>query len=239
LAPVTIEWAHILEDLYSKLPPDVYSKFDALAVAERWHLTSQEPKAVTFENLSLRLGYLGPYGSVRCSLASFAAVNTTSGGETQKIINNSQDVAIRCGGYRQFSFSVDDIKSAIDVDGALACRQFLSNDRIWRSPETRDVLEEACRKLSKDISYDYSLSKEFRIKEEKYKSEYPSFYQVDNVSHDEQLSISDKNMVDIEKFLSESEIFGLITRSIKSQRDTLSWIFWMLVALLIIQLFRL
>lgn len=230
MAPVTIPWAYLLGGLYSKLPPSAFSRFGALAVAERWRPANQDGDDVAVEKSDRRLGHLGPYGSVRSGLAFFAAVNNTSGNETRNLIMNSEDVAIRCGGYREFDFTVDEITSAISLDGGLACSNFLLNARVWRRAETRAALEGACGNLSKDISYNWSFLKDYRDLEVKYKSDVPAWFEgekFDDVSQDRFLS--EKQIYQIDGIIRNSESVRHLSEMIYSQKSALALIFWTIV----------
>lgn len=237
LVDVTIPWAARLGRLYSNLPPDVYSDFDALKAAKRWYPIDEQEKAKEKTEKD-KYGYLGYFQSVRCGLARVAARSLNQNKSDRNKLLNNRDLAIRCGAYLSLDLTTEEIEKACKKDGAYACRHIVENDRIWRTPDNRWELEQACDEASKHQDFS-TLRGYYEHRKENLTKKFPSWFEEkdDEDSYGfERKKLSEVSLKQLKNSLS-SELFSdlnlRITALSKSQNNSFIFVVVILVLILI------
>jgi hypothetical protein len=177
IVEVSYPWAARLEKLYRELLPECFSDFDPLETAKRWNPAEPADGNTESDEFYSRYGYLTVFSGVRFGLGLLAArLSYREGFDRAKILENP-DIVIRCAGYQEFKLSTQEIRSACDKDGAFACRHLIQNEKNWRKPENREIIEDACRKISKDQEHEISIIRDYNIQSDKIEQKYPSWFQ--------------------------------------------------------------
>lgn len=234
VAPVNRTWAYLLQRLYSTLVPEVFSKFDPIQTAERWRERDEEYKEYN------EYGNLGDFQGVRCGLARLAAHKSSGLSGARESILSNEDVAIRCGGYLVFGFSVDEIKAATELDTKLACRHLIRNENVWKNADLRWTLDRACQKESKGDDYIVSLRREFGEQEDKMRILRPDwFYDDDPTVYREDKLLSESKIGELFEFIVGSSHFNSVKSSIAAKEKNDIIRFWILLIVLSFVLYRL
>jgi len=177
VSDVSYEWAARLETLYARLVPECFSDFDPLETAKRWHAVKPGDGKAAGSDIDNRYGYLTGFAGVRFGLGRLAAnLFYRQEFDRAKILDNA-DIAIRCAGYQELELSTQEIGSACDKDGVFACRHLIYNEKIWRKLENREILGDACSRVSKGYDYIESLVREHNIQSDKIEQKYPSWFE--------------------------------------------------------------
>lgn len=239
-APVTLKWAYLLGELYSKLAPYAFSKFNALETAERWHPQNDEDQQFEREKDDNASGYLSTFQRVRFGLSRLAAESSHGKKDKRETILGSDDVAIRCGGYLALNFQPEEIEAAVEKDGKLACRYLIGNESIWTKNATRETLREACRSVSKDDDYIVSQSFDFSRQDDRMRERHPEWF----VDEEDPLFPDDKPLTEssigemTDRLAASTPMINL-KAFIEAQSRVDTFRFWVIVVALAVVAFQL
>ena len=232
---MTPPWPTLLGRLYAKLGFPLSIRTDPLLMAARWKDPDDQEKSKE-ENSQ---GYLTTFQEVRCGLARLAAAYDRSGKEVLGALIAYDDVAIRCGAYLVGDLSAEQVKAACEKDEQLACRYLIKNQYVWKTYETRNVLEEACEKFSQWQDY-ISLIDDFHRQREIMSEAYPDCFKHNALPDDEaeEKPLTASSIGELVGRVTSSEGFLALRKSIERMQATASNRFWVLIAILAVIAFK-
>lgn len=211
-APVTVQWAHVLEGLFRKLVPKA-SIGDKMAAIDRWRV----PESGADESYA-QGGFLNQFETVR-----FLLTRLISQSELKALLSH-EDIAIRCGCYSRCELIPDEMREAFKRETKYFLEHALGNDGIWRDPLTREVLRTLCWADKSDA--DMIFPNQFKSRSERLKKEHADWF-------------AENEPASTEKPLSLSEVGGVVKAIQANQveiRRYLIWGLYVLCALLLIAL---
>ena len=232
--PVEKKWANALGNLLEKTHDSRY-EFDSLAVAERWNVVEPEEKKKQF---------LSSFESVRFSIYKDIIQNLYGKDKTNKIHYANEDIAYRACAYVQTDMNEDDIQDAYKKDKLLAIEYILRNLSVWRNTKTRQVLHDICWDADGTINDNYlDCANMYNWKEEELSKKYPDWF-ADKI--EVEVDEDDKllNVGLFRELTKESQrdtvtiIYELFESDFKKQGKVLGWIFYGVIALVLIVLIK-
>ena len=232
--PVEKKWANALGNLLEKTHDSRY-EFDSLAVAERWNVVEPEEKKKQF---------LSSFESVRFSIYKDIIQNLYGKDKTNKIHYANEDIAYRACAYVQKDMNEDDIQDAYKKDKLLAIEYILRNLSVWRNTKTRQVLHDICWDADGTINDNYlDCANMYNWKEEELSKKYPDWF-ADKI--EVEVDEDDKllNVGLFRELTKESQrdtvtiIYELFESDFKKQGKVLGWIFYGVIALVLIVLIK-
>lgn len=150
------------------------------------------------------------------------------------------DLAIRCGAYLVGHLSAEQVNAACKNDGKLACSHLIENEHVWKNVETRDILEEACKKSSKGQDWVISLSHYFYRQRDRMIEAHPDWYKEDEWTDDEvkEKPLTESSIGELVDRVTSSDSFTALAKSIERMQTTASTRFWVLIAILAVIAFK-
>jgi hypothetical protein len=228
---MTPPWPAMLAHLYSKLGEPSHISFDPLKIAARWASSDDEDET----KKDNKKGNLTTHQEVRCGLGRLAAAKARRDVKKLQSLLQHKDVAIRCGAYLVARLSAEQVDAACKKDKYLACNYLIPNEHIWRDGESRDILEEACRKASKGEEWIISVLHRFHRQRDLTAEAHPDWfeekYSQENGSMEKPLTESSIEEL-VDRVLS-SESFIALGSSISKIHRTDTFRFWTLVIMLL------
>lgn len=233
-AEITPPWPYWLGHLYSKLGIPSYTVADPLQMASRWTNSDDEEKSKK-DNES---GNLTTYQEVRRGLGRLAAARASKKELSELMAHH--DLAIRCGAYLVGHLSAEQVNAACKNDGKLACSHLIENEHVWKNVETRDILEEACKKSSKGQDWVISLSHYFYRQRDRMIEAHPDWYKEDEWTDDEvkEKPLTESSIGELVDRVTSSDSFTALAKSIERMQTTASTRFWVLIAILAVIAFK-
>lgn len=227
---ITPPWPYWLGRLYLSLGVPSYIGFDPLQAASRWSDPQDQEKAIK-ENAN---GFLTTYQQVRCGLGRLSATEALYDKEKLKSLLEHGDVAIRCGAYLVAALSAEEINAVSKKDGKLACAHLIENEKVWRREETRDALQEACKRASKGQDWIVSLSADFSRRCDHMEKVHPDWFERKNWTDDEveEKPLTESSIGELVERVAASETFILMEKGLEMQSKAGTIRFWTLLVLL-------
>jgi len=233
--PVEKKWGFPLGYLLDKTN-DFRRKFNSLEVAKRWS---------SVDEIEKKKQDLNGFESIR--FAIYKDVIKDLFGE--KLKNKShyanEDVAYRACAYVQTDIKEDDIKEAYKKDGLVAIEYIMRNLRVWKNEKTRNVLKQICRDADSTSFFNHlDCANMFKWKRERLVKQYPSWFEdkdesVEELDEDEKPLSLGRSRELIQEFKDDISNSMLICLNyFEKQIMTIRWIFYGVLALLFILLFR-
>jgi hypothetical protein len=241
--PVERKWAAPLEALLEKVVGDCRS-MDMLEVAKRWNVVDEK------ENPDRKKQLLNPFEAVRFALFKKSRkINEPYGkdraGVRKQYLDNA-DVAFRAAVYSQLLLTPDEIKGAYEKDALVAVEYIGRNLHIWRNEPSRQALHDICWDADGRYNDNYlDCANQFNWKKRELEKEYPQWFEE---KEPEDLEIDEtKQMLSVslaKELMSDSktnpalqylELIHTLVLNASKQMRTLNWIFWGLVALIVLQ----
>lgn len=232
--PVEKKWASALGNLLEKTHDSRY-EFDSLDVAKRWNIVEPEEKKKQF---------LSSFESVRFAIYKDIIHNLYGKDKTNKIHYSNDDIAYRACAYVQTDMNEDDIQDAYKKDKLLAIEYILRNLSVWRNTKTRQVLHDICWDADGTINDNYlDCANMYNWKEEELSKKYPDWFAEKielEVDEDDKLL----NVGLFRELTKESQrdtvtiIYELFESDFKKQGKVLGWIFYGVIALVLIVLIK-
>jgi hypothetical protein len=173
----TMAFASALGWLYEELETDTHSVKDPLAVAVRWQAADVGEAAVKREAEENGRGSLSDFQRVRKGLAKLALSEDAN--LLPKLLA-SDDLALRCCGYRMGRLTAKQILDARDRDGEMAVEELLRNKQLWQTAEQREALHDAAWKVVEaDKSSDLMAANLFQSMERDMQAKHPDWFKED------------------------------------------------------------
>lgn len=129
VVPTTPPWAAVLARLYTNLKPYSFSIKDPLDLARRWAL---DPPS---ENSDRHYTLTG-WALVRQALGRLALNDPRA----NRDLLTHEDPGVRAAAYAFGRLTAEQMTDAAARDPGFAFQEMLSNERLWRRPDTRAVL---------------------------------------------------------------------------------------------------
>jgi hypothetical protein len=240
--PVTEDWGHILGGLYFKIKPTAYSIEDPFSIAARWVPDPTQAEEVEAAANQLEEGYTLCYAQVRQGLGRLAVA-----GHRQKLVDvlTHPDPAIRSAAYRDADLTPEQMKEANAKDPKLGFNTMLYNKKLWRRPETRELLKKMAWEPKRDPRHDLIPQNQFESFSKTMRKEFPVWFAgEDHDSVDEgtlpvtraEFSVA---LANVSKLL-ETPVaaIGSIERAVKTVLGRTVWLWWGVAIALALLLFR-
>lgn len=184
LVPVNKAWAYALGSLYHVLPPKAFSIKDPLSMVARWSVADGSPDYID-ELKSNKRGSLSPFQHVRAELGRLAVAGDYEN-RRREAIRTSEDIALRCAGYRDLPMDEAQMEAAYEQDGEVAVEFMMQNEAIWKMAALRDTLRDfAWRCAKKDENSSLLTPERVSRKWDQLEAENPEWFRDVDVSPDD------------------------------------------------------
>jgi hypothetical protein len=236
LVEMTPPWPAMLARLYAKLGEPSSINFDPLKIAVRW-TTSDDEDDTKKEN---QKGNLTTHQEVRCGLGRLAAAKARGDIKKLQSLLQHRDVAIRCGAYLVAHLSSEQVDAACKKDKYLACSHLIQNEHIWRYGETRDLLEEACRKVSKGEEWIITVLHGFHRQRDLMTEAHPDWFEEKNWQDDDvaEKPLTESSVGEIVEQIATSPAFIALTAKVEATSKEGTYRFWVVMAILVVIAFQ-
>lgn len=234
----TEAFASALGWLYEELETDAYSVKDPLAVAARWQAADVGEAAVKREAEENGRGSLSDFQRVRKGLAKLAL--SKDGSLLPKLLA-SDDLALRCCGYRMGRLTAEQILALQDRDGEMAFEELLRNKKLWQTAEQRRALHDAAWKVVKaDKSSDLMAANLFQSMERDMQAKHPDWFKEDAEPTDPANAAATRgNLATLsEKLDQQSQASNQIREVLERLSGRTGWIWWFALGALAASLLR-
>lgn len=234
----TEAFASALGWLYEELETDAYSVKEPLAVAVRWQAADVGEAAVKREAEENGRGSLSDFQRVRKGLAKLAL--SKDGSLLPKLLA-SDDVAVRCCGYRMGRLTDEQILAVQDRDGEMAFEELLRNKKLWQTAEQRRALHDAAWKVVKaDKSSDLMAANLYQSMERDMQAKHPDWFKEDAEPTDPANAAATRgNLATLsEKLDQQSQASNKIQQALERLLGRTGWIWWFALGALAASLLR-
>lgn len=227
---VTADNARHLAVLYDHLTRYCLQRDGVLEALPRWMPQSQVEQEK--EETDNKRGYFSDYQNIRR-----AATAMLLGGYElkQDELLQSSDIAVRCGTYAAGKFSPAEMGAAIERDGWFATASLMCNPLCWRTADHRNFLHDGL-----GSSDDETRFWEYRRWSDKFAKENPEWFEIEEVSLDLEpdRSLTEISIGELTRHVVSSSAFTALAANIEKVVQAQKMQFWLMVALLVLLLFR-
>jgi hypothetical protein len=247
--PVKKGWAVILGTLLEKMVGRCH-QMDMVEVAKRWKAFDDgaEPEK--------QKQFLDGFESVRFALYKNSGEIKESYGkdrpEVYKQYVDNDDIAFRAAVYSQLSLRADEIKYAYEKDALVAFQYIIGNLEVWKNESSRQALHDICWDADGRYNNNYlDCANHFNWKKEQLEKEYPEWFVEKKEEREGESELDEtKQMLSVslaKALLSDSnanpslQYLAEIHANLLSMRKAivkLDWVFWGLLGLIVLVLFK-
>lgn len=219
--------AHHLSRLYDRLAPYCLSCEGIAEAIPRWMpQTDEELAAEQKKNAQHRTS---DYQEIRRAAAAMLLHQHKLEKGT---LLASDDIAVRCGAYAAGAFTADEIEESIARDNWFAAQSFLRNPLCWKTAGLREQIAKGLPSDDRraDWMYDRYAAK--------YEAEHPEWFDFDDTSLvEKQTLLSEVSFNDFTKSFAANPTISGLNEKITRLENTQRMLLWLLVGVILLQLY--
>jgi hypothetical protein len=211
---------------------DIRYEFDSLEVAKRWIQT---------EEVENKKQFLSGFESVRFACYKDIIQDFYYQEETNKIHYSHEDIAYRACAYVQTEMTEDDILQAYAKDKLVAIEYIMRNMFVWRNWELRYVLKNICWDADSTINNHYlDCANMYNWTKEELIKKHPSWFKED-IDDEKVVTVeAGKDLIQEANHHQSVELLREILstkQAVERGGNSLKWIFYGILALVLIEFF--